>query len=99
MAVVGTRQPSVHGLAMAKAIGAALARAGWPVVSGLADGIDAAAHQGCLHAGGRPVAVLGTGLDRVYPSHHVRLQQQVGRCGLLISEQAPGSGVCAGHAG
>ena len=97
VAVVGTRQPSVHGRAMAEAIGAALAGAGWPVVSGLAEGIDAAAHRGCLGAGGRPIGVLGTGLDRVYPRHHTRLQQQVAEQGLLLSEQAPGCGVCAGH--
>jgi DNA processing protein len=52
VAVVGTRRPSRHGLAMARALGAALAQAGWPVVSGLAEGIDGAAHQGCLAAGG-----------------------------------------------
>lgn len=97
VAVVGTRRPSVHGLQMAEAIGRALARAGWPVVSGLAEGIDAAAHQGCLGAGGRPIGVLGTCLDRVYPSHHARLQQQVVSRGLLISEQAPASRVSAGH--
>ena len=97
VAVVGTRRPSVHGLQMAEAIGRVLAQAGWPVVSGLAEGIDAAAHQGCLKAGGCPVGVLGTPLDRVYPSHHARLQQQVASRGLLISEQAPGGRVCAGH--
>lgn len=97
VAVVGTRRPSRAGLAMAEALGRALAQAGWPVVSGLADGIDAASHRGCLQAGGRPVAVLGTPLERVYPSHHRDLQEQVGRRGLLISEQPPRSPVCAGH--
>ncbi|MBM5800247.1 MAG: DNA-processing protein DprA [Cyanobacteria bacterium K_DeepCast_35m_m2_023] len=97
VAVVGTRRPSPHGLAMAEAIGAGLARAGWPVVSGLAEGIDGAAHHGCLRAGGRPVGVLGTALERIYPQHHHRLQRQVGERGLLISEQAPGSSICAGH--
>lgn len=97
VAVVGTRRPSAHGQAVAEAIGVALARSGWPVVSGLAEGIDAAVHQGCLQAGGRPVAVLGTALERVYPRHHSSLQQQVARSGLLISEQAPGTGVLAGH--
>lgn len=97
VAVVGTRRPSRHGLAMAEAIGRALARAGWPVVSGLADGIDAAAHRGCLQESGRPVGVLGTPLDRVYPSHHRELQQAVGTAGLLISEQPRGAAVCAGH--
>jgi DNA processing protein len=97
VAVVGTRRPSRAGLAMAEALGRALAQAGWPVVSGLADGIDAASHRGCLQAGGRPVAVLGTPLERVYPSHHRALQEQVAREGLLISEQPPGASVCAGH--
>ena len=97
VAVVGTRHPSRQGEWMARAIGRALAEAGWPVVSGLAEGVDAAAHQGCLEAGGRPVAVLGTPLERVYPRHHVALQEQVGREGLLLSEQAPGTAVQAGH--
>ena len=97
VAVVGTRRPSVHGLQMAEAIGRVLAQAGWPVVSGLAEGIDAAAHQGCLRAGGCPIGVLGTPLDRVYPSHLAQLQQQVASRGLLLSEQAPGGRVCAGH--
>jgi len=97
VAVVGTRRPSPHGLLMAEAIGAALARAGWPVVSGMAEGIDGAAHQGCLAQGGRPVAVLGTGLDRVYPRHHEALQQRVEVEGLLLTEQAPGAAVQPGH--
>lgn len=97
VAVVGTRRPSRVGLAMAESLGRALAQAGWPVVSGLADGIDAASHRGCLQAGGSPVAVLGTPLERVYPSHHRALQEQVGREGLLISEQPSGASVCAGH--
>ncbi len=97
IAVVGTRRPSAHGLAMAHRLGVALARAGWPVVSGLAEGIDAEVHRGVLAAGGAPVAVLGTPLQRVYPRHHRQLQGQVGRCGLLISEQAPGTAVLAGH--
>jgi DNA processing protein len=97
VAVVGTRRPSRHGEAMARAVGAALAEAGWPVVSGLAEGIDAAAHRGCLEARGRPVGVLGTPLERVYPRHHTALQAEVGRQGLLVSELAPGTPVRAGH--
>ncbi len=97
VAVVGTRRPSPHGLAMAEALGRALAAAGWPVVSGLAEGIDAACHRGCLAAGGRPVAVLGTPLDRVYPRHHGDLQGQVGHQGLLISEHPRGAPVRAGQ--
>lgn len=97
VAVVGTRRASSHGLAMAEAIGAALAQAGWPVVSGLAEGIDGAAHQGCLARQGSPVAVLGTPLERVYPRHHHHLQAAVAAAGLLISEQSPGTAVKAGH--
>ena len=97
VAVVGTRRPSRHGEAMARALGQALAQAGWPVVSGLAEGIDAAAHRGCLEANGRPVGVLGTPLERVYPRHHTALQAEVGHRGLLVSEWAPGTPVRPGH--
>jgi DNA processing protein len=97
VAVVGTRRPSAHGLAMARRLGVALAEAGWPVVSGLAEGIDGAVHEGCLAAGGAPVAVLGTPLDRVYPRHHVDLQARVADGGLLVTELAPGTPVQAGH--
>ena len=97
VAVVGTRRPSRHGLAMARALGVALAEAGWPVVSGLAEGIDGAVHQGCLAAGGAPVAVLGTPLERVYPRHHHSLQAQVAAAGLLISEHPPATPVRPGH--
>lgn len=97
IAVVGTRRPSPHGLAMAEAIGAALGQAGWPVVSGLAEGIDGAAHRGCLARGGRPVAVLGTPIERVYPRHHEELQRQVAERGLLLSEWPAGGAVQPGH--
>jgi DNA processing protein len=97
VAIVGTRRPSSHGLAMARQLGEALAAAGWPVVSGLAEGIDGEAHRGCLAAGGTPVAVLGTPLERVYPRHHRGLQEEVGVRGLLISEQAAGAPVLRGH--
>ncbi len=97
VAVVGTRRPSLHGITMARRIGAALAEAGWPVVSGLAEGIDGAAHEGCLALKGSPVAVLGTPLDRVYPRHHGALQQEVGSHGLLLSEHPRGTAVLAAH--
>ncbi len=67
------------------------------MVSGLAEGIDAAAHRGCLAADGVPVAVLGTPLDRVYPRHHQALQEEVARNGLLLSERQPGESVQRGH--
>jgi DNA processing protein len=82
---------------MAEELGRALAEAGWPVLSGLAEGIDAAAHRGCLARNGAPIAVLGTPLDRVYPAHHQSLQQQVGRQGLLVSPNRSGCRVHPGH--
>ncbi|MEB3264686.1 MAG: DNA-processing protein DprA [Synechococcus sp.] len=97
VAVVGTRRPSLHGLTMARQLGQALAAAGWPVVSGLAEGIDGAVHEGCLQGGGAPVAVLGTPLDRVYPRHHEPLQRRVEQQGLLLTEQPPGTPVRPGH--
>ncbi len=75
LAVVGTRSASDHGLVMAEGLGRALAEAGWPILSGLAKGIDAAAHRGCLVRNDAPIAVLGTALDRVYPAHHRSSQQ------------------------
>lgn len=93
VAVVGSRRASSHGLRVAELLGELLACAGWPVISGLAEGIDAAAHRGCLRAGGCPVAVLGTPLDRAYPAEHANLQADVRRAGLLLTESAPGARV------
>ena len=93
VAVVGSRRPSLHGLRAAESLGEALARAGWPVVSGLAEGIDAAVHRGCLAGGGQPLAVVGTPLDRVYPPEHAPLQAQVAESGLVVTELAPGDRV------
>jgi len=97
IAVVGTRSASDHGLAMAEELGRALAEEGWPVLSGLAEGIDAAAHRGCLDRSGVPIAVLGTPLERAYPAHHRTLQRQVGEHGLLLSTIRSGSRVHPGH--
>ena len=91
IAVIGSRRASPYGCSWAQRLGHALAGAGWPVISGLAEGVDAQAHQGCLEAGGTPIAVLGTSLERVYPRHHRPLQAEVARRGLLISELAPGA--------
>lgn len=97
VAVVGTRAASSHGLRIAEDLGRVLAGAGWPVISGLAEGIDGAAHRGCLQAGGAPVAVLGTPLDRSYPRHHDMLQAEIGGSGLLLTELPPGTTVQRGH--
>ena len=71
-AIVGSRRPSPYGEAVAEQLGADLARAGVIVISGLALGIDAAAHRGALLGGGVTVAVMGTGVDIVYPAAHSR---------------------------
>jgi DNA processing protein len=86
VAVVGTRAATPHGIEDARELGAVLARAGVTVVSGLAIGIDSAAHEGALDAGGAVVGVLGTGLDVVYPRRHRALFDRVRRSGLLVSE-------------
>jgi DNA processing protein len=86
VAVVGTRAATPHGLADAREIGAVLAGAGITVVSGLAIGIDGAAHEGALDADGPVVGVVATGLDVVYPRRHHVLFDRVRRSGLLVSE-------------
>ena len=91
IAVVGARAASRNGLAMAAAIAGDLARAGVVVVSGLARGIDSAAHAGALAAGGHTVAVLGTGIDVVYPAEHRELSERIAQSGLLVTEFWPGA--------
>ena len=90
VAIVGTRHATPYGLRIAKAIAAACARSGVCVVSGLARGIDGAAHEGALDAGGRTVAVLGTNLDSFYPRQHQALQRRIANEGLLVTETKPG---------
>lgn len=96
VAIVGTRRSTPYGERVAKTIATLCARHGVCVVSGLAAGIDAAAHTAALEAEGRTVAVLGTGIDQVYPRAHRALQARIAREGLLLSEHGPGD---AGHAG
>jgi DNA processing protein len=94
VAIVGTRSASTAGLAFARELGRGLAAAGVTVVSGLARGIDGAAHRGAtdIAGSGAAVGVLGTGLCVVYPREHVRLQAAVAEHGLLLSEYEPGRG-------
>jgi DNA processing protein len=91
VAVVGARAASRGGMAIASAIAGDLARAGIVVVSGLARGIDSAAHMAALDAGGKTIAVLGTGIDVVYPAEHRELTERIARDGLLITEFLPGA--------
>ncbi len=86
VALVGSRHPSPHGLRQAERFAASLAREGITVISGLARGIDAAAHSGALSAGGRTLAVLGTGLGVIYPREHRGLAEEISRAGALVSE-------------
>jgi DNA processing protein len=89
VAIVGTRHATRYGLAQAERLAASLARTGFTVVSGLARGIDAAAHRGALAAGGRTIAVLGSGLLEIYPPEHAKLADEVAASGYILSESPP----------
>lgn len=86
VAVIGTRKASAHGREACKVLAGELARNGITVISGLARGIDGIAHAAALDAGGRTIAVLGSGLDRIYPSEHLNLVRRISESGALISE-------------
>ncbi|MBM3908532.1 MAG: DNA-protecting protein DprA [Gemmatimonadetes bacterium] len=96
VAIVGTRDSTTYGERVADSLGYAFAAAGVPVISGMARGIDAAAHRGALRAGGRTIAVLGTGVDVPYPAGHRALHAEIAARGLLIAEQEPGARAHAG---
>lgn len=91
VAVVGTRQATRRGLDQAGELAAGLAALGVPVISGLAAGIDTVAHKAVLAAGGRTVAVIGTGIARAYPPQNAGLQDEIASRGLVISQFLPGS--------
>lgn len=95
--VVGSRRASVQGLENARHFSAELSRAGITVISGLALGIDAAAHEGALQGVGSTIAVIGTGLDQVYPPRHRALTQQIQAQGLVVSEYPIGTPALKEH--
>jgi DNA processing protein len=86
LAMVGTRRPTAYGIAVAERLAADLAHAGLTIVSGLARGIDASAHKGVLTAGGDTIAVLGCGVDLVYPQENRKLYSEIAARGLIVSE-------------
>ena len=89
VAIIGTRKATPDFLQIAHRLGYDLAERGFTVISGLALGIDTAAHKGALAAGGRTLAVLGSGLDQVYPPQNLSLSEQMIDCGGLLSELHP----------
>jgi DNA processing protein len=97
VAVVGARRATPYGLDLAAKLGRDLAARGFTVVSGLARGIDAAAHRGALEGGGRTLAVLGSGVDRIYPEEHAALAKSIAARGAVISEMPLGTAPKAGH--
>jgi DNA processing protein len=90
VAIVGSRMATEYGKGVAEEIAAGLAARGVTIVSGLARGIDTAAHRGALRAGGRTIAVLGSGVDVIYPPENRALAGRIEACGAVISEFAPG---------
>ena len=91
VAVVGSRRATPYGLEVAETLAADLAARGVTIVSGLARGIDAAAHRGALRVGGRTLAVLGSGIDVIYPPENRRLAAEIAERGALLSQFAPGT--------
>jgi DNA processing protein len=97
IAIVGARQATSYGVRVTEALARDLAQLGFTIVSGMARGIDAAAHRGALAAGGRTIAVLGCGLDVVYPPEHGRLRAEIARSGSVMTEFPPGTRPLASH--
>jgi DNA processing protein len=91
VAIVGSRRATPYGLEMTEQVSRELAARGVTIVSGLARGIDGAAHRGALAAGGRTIAVLGSGVDVVYPPEHRRLAREIAGAGALVSHFPPGT--------
>ena len=91
VAIVGTRNSTPYGRRWTKKIVTALAERGFTIISGMAEGIDGEAHRACLEVGGQTVAVVGTGVDCIYPPKHKSLYEQFGASGLVVSEYPQGT--------
>jgi DNA processing protein len=91
VAIVGSRRATTYGLEVAETLAADLAARGVTIVSGLARGIDSAAHRGALRVGGRTLSVLGSGVDVIYPPENRRLAVEIAERGALLSQFAPGT--------
>ncbi len=94
--IVGARKATPYGIRVAERLAGSLARVGLTVVSGLARGIDAAAHRGALKAGGRTIAVIANGLGSIYPPEHAELAAEIAQAGAVLSEFPMGQGPLAG---
>ncbi len=97
IAIVGSREATPYGLEMTRRISYDLARAGVTVVSGLARGIDTAAHRAALEAGGHTMAILGSGLDRIYPQRNIPLVEKIVESGAIFTEYPPGVSALPQH--
>ena len=91
IAIVGTRYPTEYGKKWTRKISRALTQHGFTIVSGMAMGIDTEAHQSCLAAGGRTIAVVGTGVDIIYPASNRQLDRQIQQQGIILSEYTAGT--------
>src|SRR5258708_33688644 len=91
VALVGTRHASTYGREVARELAGGLAASGVTVVSGLARGVDVSAHRAVLEAGGRTIAVLGSGVDIIYPPEHAGVAEAIAKAGAVVSDYALGT--------
>jgi DNA processing protein len=91
VAIVGSRVPTTYGTSQAERMAGELARMGFTIVSGFARGIDTAGHRGAVQAGGRTIAVMGSGIDVPYPAENKHIMEKIATCGAVISEFPPGT--------